>query len=91
MPAQFGGGGVLSLHDVLVASSRLARGDAATMIGVNMHSAVLVNTVRAWRVAVARDRQGDGGRQLWRRPARAGSVSPTSCSRLPPASHPRRT
>ena len=32
IPAGFGGLGVTSLHDVLVASSRLARGDAALTI-----------------------------------------------------------
>jgi alkylation response protein AidB-like acyl-CoA dehydrogenase len=50
-----GGGGVDSVHDVLVAMSRLARGDASTTIGVNMHFAVLLNVVRRWRVANARD------------------------------------
>jgi alkylation response protein AidB-like acyl-CoA dehydrogenase len=54
VPRQFGGGGVTSVHDVLVAASRLAEGDPATMIGVNMHLSVLVNSVRAWRVAAAR-------------------------------------
>ena len=39
VPTTFGGGGVTSSHDVLVASSRLARGDPATAIGVNMHLA----------------------------------------------------
>jgi alkylation response protein AidB-like acyl-CoA dehydrogenase len=55
VPTHLGGGGVTSAHDVLVAASRLARGDAATTIGVNMHFAVLLNMVRNWRVAVARD------------------------------------
>jgi hypothetical protein len=32
-----GGLGVTSVHDVLVASSRLARGDASLSLGVNMH------------------------------------------------------
>jgi alkylation response protein AidB-like acyl-CoA dehydrogenase len=54
VPAELGGGGVTSIHDVLVASSRLARGDPATAIGVNMHFAVLINIVRSWRVASAR-------------------------------------
>ena len=60
VPGELGGGGVTSVHDVLVASSRLARGDPATAIGVNMHFAVLINIVRSWRVAVAR---GDGVRR----------------------------
>ena len=54
VPTRFGGGGVASVHDVLVAASRLARGDAATTIGVNMHFAVLADLVRTWSVAVAR-------------------------------------
>ena len=49
-----GGGGVDSVHDVLVAMSRLARGDASTTIGVNMHFAVLLNVIRRWRIALAR-------------------------------------
>jgi alkylation response protein AidB-like acyl-CoA dehydrogenase len=52
VPAELGGGDVASAHDVLVAMSRLARGDAATAIGVNMHFAVLLNIVRRWRIAV---------------------------------------
>ena len=36
-PSEHGGLGVTSVHDVLVASSRLARGDASVAIGVNMH------------------------------------------------------
>jgi alkylation response protein AidB-like acyl-CoA dehydrogenase len=54
VPAELGGGGVTSIHDVLVAASRLARADPATAIGVNMHFAVLINVVRSWRVASAR-------------------------------------
>ena len=41
------------MHDVVVASSRLARGDASVAIGVNMHFAVLLNMVRRWLSAVA--------------------------------------
>jgi alkylation response protein AidB-like acyl-CoA dehydrogenase len=54
IPSELGGGGVRSIHDVLVAMSRLARGDASTTIGVNMHFAVLLNVVRRWRIANAR-------------------------------------
>ena len=53
VPSELGGGGVRSIHDVLVAMSRLARGDASTTIGVNMHFAVLLNVVRRWRIANA--------------------------------------
>ena len=51
LPPELGGLGVSSAHDVLVAASRLARGDAATAIGVNMHLAVLGTAIRAWRIA----------------------------------------
>ena len=40
IPIEHGGLGVLSVHDLVVASSRLARGDASVAIGVNMHLAV---------------------------------------------------
>jgi L-evernosamine nitrososynthase len=53
IPVVFGGLGATSVHDVLVASSRLARGDASVAIGVNMHLAVLLTIVRRWEAAVA--------------------------------------
>ena len=53
IPAELGGLGVTSVHDVVVASSRLARGDASVAIGVNMHLVVLLNIVRRWQAAVA--------------------------------------
>jgi alkylation response protein AidB-like acyl-CoA dehydrogenase len=59
VPVEHGGGGVSSIHDVVVASSRLARGDASVAIGVNMHFAVLLNIARRWRMAVA---SGNGRR-----------------------------
>src|SRR5688572_8405830 len=37
VPVELGGLGVSSAHDLVVASSRLARGDASVAIGVNMH------------------------------------------------------
>ena len=52
IPSEFGGLDVTSTHDVVVASSRLARGDASVAIGVNMHFAVLLNMVRRWQAAV---------------------------------------
>jgi alkylation response protein AidB-like acyl-CoA dehydrogenase len=53
IPVALGGLGATSVHDVLVASSRLARGDASVAIGVNMHLAVLLTIVRRWEAAVA--------------------------------------
>src|SRR5437773_8367458 len=52
IPADHGGLGVESVHDVVVAASPLARADASVAIGVNMHFAALLNIVRRWRVAV---------------------------------------
>ena len=53
IPTDHGGLGVTSVHDLVVASSRLARGDASVAIGVNMHLVVLLNIVRRWQAAVA--------------------------------------
>jgi alkylation response protein AidB-like acyl-CoA dehydrogenase len=66
IPTAFGGGGVASIHDVLVASSRLARGDAATSIGVNMHLSIVLNMVRWWQIAVERwdERSSQGMAEL---------------------------
>jgi alkylation response protein AidB-like acyl-CoA dehydrogenase len=54
IPEPLGGLGVESVHDLLIASSRLARGDASVTIGINMHLAVLLNIVRQGRVLRAR-------------------------------------
>jgi alkylation response protein AidB-like acyl-CoA dehydrogenase len=59
IPVEHGGLGVTSVHDVLVASSRLARGDAALTLGINMHFAYVLNVVRRWQIA---DAAGDGRR-----------------------------
>ena len=50
IPASLGGLGVSSLHDLLVAQSRLARGDAALAIGVNMHLVFVSNVARLWQI-----------------------------------------
>jgi alkylation response protein AidB-like acyl-CoA dehydrogenase len=51
VPEDLGGLGVDSVHDVVVASGRLARGDASLAIGVNMHFVVVLNLARRWRMA----------------------------------------
>jgi alkylation response protein AidB-like acyl-CoA dehydrogenase len=53
IPEELGGLGVLSVHDVLVASSRMARGDAALTVGMNMHLAYVLNVVRRRQIALA--------------------------------------
>jgi alkylation response protein AidB-like acyl-CoA dehydrogenase len=53
VPLELGGLGVSSVHDVIVASGRLARGDASVAIGVNMHLVVVLSLVRRWEMARA--------------------------------------
>ena len=53
VPVELGGLGVSSAHDLVVASSRLARGDASVAIGVNMHVVAVLNMERRRQVAVA--------------------------------------
>jgi alkylation response protein AidB-like acyl-CoA dehydrogenase len=53
VPVGLGGLGVSSPHDLVVASSRLARADASVAIGVNMHLVAVLNMERRRRVAVA--------------------------------------
>jgi alkylation response protein AidB-like acyl-CoA dehydrogenase len=53
IPVELGGLGVTSTHDVVVASSRLARGDASLTLGVNMHLVYVLNVVRRWQIARA--------------------------------------
>ena len=43
VPIELGGLGVTSAHDLVVASSSLARGDASIAIGVNMHLVAVLN------------------------------------------------
>src|SRR5690348_9939854 len=53
VPVELGGLGVSSAHDLVVASSRLARGDASVAIGVNMHLVAVLNMERRREIAVA--------------------------------------
>ena len=53
VPEELGGLGVGSVHDAVIASGRLARGDASLAIGVNMHLVVVLNLARRWRMARA--------------------------------------
>jgi alkylation response protein AidB-like acyl-CoA dehydrogenase len=53
VPVELGGLGVSSAHDLVVASSRLARGDASVAIGVNMHLVAIQNMERRRSVALA--------------------------------------
>lgn len=86
LPANFGGGGVLSAHDLLVATSRLARTDPSTAIGVNMHFAVVHNLVRAWSVAVERwdERRAERLTSTLRAVAEFDLVFATAASEPPP-------
>src|ERR1700737_2256997 len=54
IPEDHGGQGVESVHDILVASTRLARGDPSTTLGLNMHLMVVINMARRRRVAPPR-------------------------------------
>jgi alkylation response protein AidB-like acyl-CoA dehydrogenase len=76
IPEELGGLGVTSVHDVLVASSRLARGDASLTLGVNMHLAYLMNVVRRRQIAVAsgNERSARGLAQTLEEIARDGVV-----------------
>ena len=51
VPVEDGGMGVESVHDLMVASSRLARGDASITLGVNMHLLILQSLVRQLQIA----------------------------------------
>ena len=55
VPEAYGGMGVESVHDVLVASSRLAEGDPSLTLGVNMHLVTLMSMARMYAVASTRE------------------------------------
>ena len=76
VPVELGGLGVSSAHDLVVASSRLARGDASVAIGVNMHLVAVLNMERRRSVAVASgaERRARGFAASLARVARDGVV-----------------
>jgi alkylation response protein AidB-like acyl-CoA dehydrogenase len=76
VPDALGGLGVASAHDLVVASSRLARGDASVAIGVNMHLVAVLNMERRRQVAVAAgaERRARGFAASLERIARDGVV-----------------
>jgi alkylation response protein AidB-like acyl-CoA dehydrogenase len=82
VPVKLGGLGVTSVHDLVVAASRLARGDASVAIGVNMHMAVVRNIVQRWQVAVSegKDRRAAAFRAALEEVARGGAVIATAIS-----------
>lgn len=53
IPIELGGLGVSTTHDLVVAASRLARGNPSVAIGVNMHLVAVLNMVRRHQVATA--------------------------------------
>jgi alkylation response protein AidB-like acyl-CoA dehydrogenase len=76
VPEELGGLGVLSLHDLVVAQSRLARGDAALALGVNMHFVLVLSTSQRWQQARAAgdDRRLGAFGQALEEIAREGTV-----------------
>ena len=73
---ELGGLGVSCAHDLVVASSRLARGDASVAIGVNMHLVAVLNMERRRQVALAAgaERRARGFASSLARIARDGVV-----------------
>src|SRR5215218_2423271 len=76
VPVELGGLGVSAAHDLVVASSRLARGDASVAIGVNMHLVAVLNMERRRQVALAagQERRARGFASSLERIAREGIV-----------------
>jgi alkylation response protein AidB-like acyl-CoA dehydrogenase len=98
IPEELGGLGVVSLHDLVVAQSRLARGDAALALGVNMHFVLVLSTAQRWQLARA---TGDERRMaafgesleeiVRRRMVLAAAISEPTQDLTRPATHATRT
>ena len=84
IPEELGGLGVASVHDVLVASSRLARGDASLTLGVNMHLVFVLNVLRRRQIAVAAgdERRAGAFGETLAQIAREGTVFAAAVSEL---------
>ena len=57
VPVEFGGMGVTSVHDCIVALNRLGRGEASTPLAYTMHLSRPLSTARALRLAIASGNQ----------------------------------
>ena len=57
VPVEFGGMGVTSVHDCIVALNRLGRGEAATPLAYTMHLSRTLSTARTQRLAIASGNQ----------------------------------
>ena len=57
VPGEFGGMGVTSVHDSIVALNRLGRGEASTPLAYTMHLSRTLSTARALRLAIASGNQ----------------------------------
>jgi alkylation response protein AidB-like acyl-CoA dehydrogenase len=98
VPEALGGLGVDSVHDLVVASSRLARADASVAIGVNMHIVAVLNLVRRRATALAAGNArraqafGDSLEELVRdRVVLAAAISEPGQDIMRPATSARRT
>jgi alkylation response protein AidB-like acyl-CoA dehydrogenase len=75
VPADLGGLGVTSVHDVVVAVGRLARGDPSTAIGTAMHLTAFWYLSRLWRQEAVDPTTAGSLRLLLRRCARGHAVA----------------
>ena len=57
VPVEFGGMGVTSVHDCIVALNRLGRGEASTPLAYTMHLSRTLSTARTQRLAIASGNQ----------------------------------
>ena len=57
VPVEFGGMGVTSVHDCIVALNRLGRGEPSTPLAYTMHLSRTLSTARALRLAIASGNQ----------------------------------
>ena len=57
VPVEFGGMGVTSVHDCIVALNRLGRGEASTPLAYTMHLSRTLSTARTLRLAIASGNQ----------------------------------